>query len=78
MEYKRLDVVSVDGSIYSQDAAHEINCLACSNGFTYAANDDELLTHQRFFESEINSCIQSIKDGLKPEITDVGESDVIQ
>lgn len=78
MEYKRLYVVSVDGSIYSQDAAHEINCLACSNGFTYAANDDELLTYQRFFESEINSCIQSIKDGLKLEITDVGESDVIQ
>lgn len=78
MEYKRLDVVSVDGSIYSQDAAHEINCLACSNGSTYAANDDELLTYQRFFESEINSCIQSIKDGLKLEITDVDESDVIQ
>nr|DAR38871.1 MAG TPA: hypothetical protein [Caudoviricetes sp.] len=78
MEYKRLEVISVDGSIYSQDAAHEINCLACSNGFTYAKNDDELLTYQRFFESEINSCIQSIKDGLKLEITTVDESDVIQ
>jgi hypothetical protein len=78
MEYKRLDVVSVDGSIYSQDAAHEINCLACSNGFNYAKDDNELLTYQRFFESEINSCIQSIKDGLKLEITDVDESDVIQ
>lgn len=78
MEYKRLECVSVDGSIYSQDVAHEINCLACSNGFTYAANDDELLTYQRFFESEINSCIQSIKDGLKLEITTVDESDVIQ
>nr|DAY21676.1 MAG TPA: hypothetical protein [Caudoviricetes sp.] len=78
MEYKRLEVVSVDGSIYSQDAAHEINCLACSNGFNYAKDDDELLTYQRFFESEINSCIQSIKDGLKLEITDVDESDVIQ
>lgn len=78
MEYKRLEVVSVDGSIYSQDAAHEINCLGCSNGFTYAKNVDELLTYQRFFESEINSCIESIKDGLKLEITDVDESDVIQ
>lgn len=78
MEYKRLEVVSVDGSIYSQDAAHEINCLACSNGFNYAKDDDELLTYQRFFESEIDSCVQSIKDGLKLEITDVVESDVIQ
>ena len=78
MEYKRLEVVSVDGSIYSKDAAHEINCLACSNGFNYAKDDDELLSYQRFFESEINSCIQSIKDGLKLEITDVDESDVIQ
>lgn len=78
MEYKRLECVSVDGSIYSQDAAHEINCLACSNGFTYAKNDDELLTYQRFFESEINLCIQSIKDGLKLEITTVDESDVVQ
>lgn len=78
MEYKRLECVSVDGSIYSQDAAHEINCLSCSNGFTYAKNEDELLTYQRFFESEINSCIQSIKDGLKLEITTVDESDVIQ
>jgi hypothetical protein len=78
MEYKRLEVVSVDGSIYSQDAAHEINCLACSNGFNYAKDDNELLTYQRFFESEINSCIESIKDGLKLEITDVDESDVIQ
>lgn len=78
MNWKRLEVVSVDGSIYSQDAAHEINCLACSNGFNYAKDDDELLTYQRFFESEIDSSIQSIKDGLKLEITDVGESDVIQ
>lgn len=78
MNWKRLDVVSVDGSIYSQDAAHEINCLACSNGFNYAKDDDELLTYQRFFESEIDSCIQSIKDGLKLEITDVDESDVMQ
>lgn len=78
MEYKRLEVVSVDGSIYSQDAAHEINCLACSNGFNYAKGEDKLLSYQRFFESEINSCIQSIKDGLKLEITDVDESDVIQ
>jgi hypothetical protein len=78
MKYKRLEVASVDGSIYSQDAAHEINCLACSNGFTYAKNEDELLTYQRFFESEINSCIQSIKDGLKLEITTVDESDVIR
>ena len=78
MEYKRLEVVSVDGSIYSQDAGHEINCLACSNGFNYAKDDDELLSYQRFFESEINSCIKSIKDGLKLEITDVDESDVIQ
>ena len=78
MEYKRLEVISVDGSIYSQDAAHEINCLACSNGFTYAGNEDELLTYQRFFESEINSCIQSIKDGLKLKITTIDESDVIQ
>lgn len=78
MEYKKLEAVSVDGSIYSQDAAHEINCLACSNGFTYAKNDDELSTYQRFFESEINSCIQSIKDGLKLEITTVDESDVIR
>lgn len=78
MEYKRLEVVSVDGSIYSQDAAHEINCLACSNGFNYAKDDNELLTYQRFFESEIDSCIQSIKDGLKLEITTVDESDVIQ
>lgn len=78
MEYKRLEVVSVDGSIYSQDAAHEINCLACSNGFNYAKDDDELLTYHAFFEKEINSCIQSIKDGLKLEITTVDESDVIQ
>lgn len=79
MEYKRLEVVSVDGSIYSQDAAHEINCLACSNGFNYAKkNEDELHTYRRFFESEINSCNQSIKDGLKLEITDVDESDVMQ
>ena len=78
MNWKRLDVVSVDGSIYSQDAAHEINCLACSNGFNYAKDDDELLTYQRFFESEIDSCVQSIKDGLKLEITDVDESDVMQ
>lgn len=78
MEYKRLEVVSVDGSIYSQDAAHEINCLACSNGFNYAKDDDELISYQRFFESEIDSCIQSIKDGLKLEITTVDESDVTQ
>lgn len=78
MEYKRLEVVSVDGSIYSQDAAHEINCLACSNGFNYAKDDDELISYQRFFENEINSCIQSIKDGLKLEITTVDESDVIR
>lgn len=78
MEYKRLEVVSVDGSIYSQDAAHEINCLACSNGFAYAKNEDELSSYQRFFESEIDSCVQSIKDGLKLEITDVDESDIIQ
>lgn len=78
MEYKRLECVSIDGSIYSQDAAHEINCLACSNGFNYAKDDGELLTYQRFFESEIDSCIQSIKDGLKLEITTVDESDVIQ
>lgn len=78
MEYKRLEVVSVDGSIYSQDAAHEINCLACSNGFNYAKDDNGLLTYQRFFESEINSCIESIKDCLKLEITGVDESDVIQ
>lgn len=78
MEYKRLEVVSVDGSIYSQDAAHEINCLACSNGFNYAKDDDELLSYQRFFESEIDSCVQSIKDGLKLEITTVDKSDVIQ
>lgn len=78
MEYKRLEVVSVDGSIYSQDVAHEINCLACSNGFTYAANDDELLTYQRFLESEIASGIESIRRGLKLEITTVDESDVIQ
>lgn len=78
MEYKRLECVSVDGSIYSQDAAHEINCLACSNGFNYAKGDDELLTYQAFFEHEINSCIQSIKDGLKLEITTVDESDVVQ
>lgn len=78
MNWKRLEVVSVDGSIYSQDAAHEINCLGCSNGFIYAKNEDELLTYQRFFESEIASCIQSIKDGLKLEITDVDESDIIE
>ena len=78
MEYKRLECVSVDGSIYSQDAAHEINCLACSNGFTYAKSEDELLTYQRFFESEINSCIESIRRGLKLEITTVDESDVIR
>ncbi len=78
MNWKRLEVVFVDGSIYSQDAAHEINCLACSNGFNYAKDDDELISYQRFFESEIDSCIQSIKDGLKLEITDVDESDAIQ
>lgn len=78
MEYKRLEVVSVDGSIYNQDAAHEINCLACSNGFTYAKNEGELYTYQSFFEKQIDSCIQSIKDGLKLEITDVDESDVVQ
>lgn len=78
MEYKRLEVVSVDSSIYSQDAAHEINCLACSNGFNYAKDDDELLSYQRFFESEIDSCVQSIKDGLKLEITDVDESDIVE
>lgn len=78
MKYKRLEVVSVDGSIYSQDAAHDINCIACCNGFTYAKNDDELYACQSFFEHEIDSCIQSIKDGLKLEITDVDESDVIR
>lgn len=78
MEYKRLGVVSVDGSIYNQDATREINCLSCSNGFTYAANDDELYTHQSFFEKEITSCIESIRRSLKLEITTVGESDVIQ
>lgn len=78
MGYKRLEVISVDGSIYSQDAAHEINCLACSNGSNYANGGDELLTYQQFFESDIDSCVQSIKDDLKLEITDVDESDVIQ
>lgn len=78
MKYRRLECVSVDGSIYSKDAAHEINCLACSNGFTYAKNEDELLTYQRFFESEIDSCIQSIKDGLTLKITDVDESDIVE
>lgn len=78
MKYKRLEVVSVDGSIYSQDAAYDINCIACCNGFTYANNDDELYTYQSFFEREISSCTQSIKDGLKLEITDVNESDVIR
>lgn len=78
MKYKRLECVSVDGSIYNQDAAHEINCLACSNGFSYAKNEDELLTYQRFFESEIDSCIQSIKDGLTLKITDVDESDIVE
>lgn len=78
MEYKRLEAVSVDGSIYSQDAAYDINCLACCNGFTYAANDDELYAYQAFFEAEINSCIQSIKNGLKLKITTVDESDVIR
>lgn len=78
MKYKRLKVVSVDGSIYSRDAAHDINCIACCNDFTYAKNDDELLTYQQFFEREINSCIQSIKDGLKLEITEVHESEVIR
>lgn len=78
MEYKRLEVVSVDGSIYSQDAAHEINCLACSNGFTYAKDEDELSSYQQFFESEIDSCVQSIKDGLELEISDVNESDIVE
>ena len=78
MKYKRLEVVSIDDSIYGQDAAYDINCTACCNGFTYAKNDDELLTYRRFFESEINSCVKSIKDGLKLEITDVDESDVIR
>lgn len=78
MNWKHLEVVSVDGSIYSQDAAYEINRLACSNGFIYATNEDELSTYRRFFESEIDSCVQSIKDGLTLEITDVDESDVIQ
>lgn len=78
MKYKRLEAVSVDGSIYSRDAAHEINCLACSNGFTLAANDDELYTYQSFFEREISSCAESIRRGPKLEITTVDESDVIQ
>lgn len=78
MGYKRLEVVSVDGSIYSQGAAHEINCLGCSNGFTYAKNEDELLMYQQFFESGINSCTESIKDVLKLEITDVDESDIVE
>ena len=78
MKYKRLEAVSVDGSIYSWDAAHEINCLACSNGFTLGANDDELYTYQSFFEREISSCGESIRRALKLEITTVDESDVIQ
>ena len=78
MKYKRLEVVSIDNSIYSQDAAHDINCIACCNGFAHAKDNDELYTYQRFFEREINSCIQSIKDGLKLEITEVDESDVIK
>jgi hypothetical protein len=78
MKYKRLEVVSIDNSIYCQDAAHDINCIACCNGFTYAKDNDELYTYQRFFEREINSCIQSIKDSLKLEITEVDESDVIK
>lgn len=78
MKYKKLEVVSIDDSIYSQDAAHDINCTACCNGFTYAKNDDELHACQSFFGHEINSCIQSIKDGLELEITDVDESDVIK
>ena len=78
MKYKRLQVVSIDNSIYSQDAAHDINRIACCNGLTCAKDDDELHTCQSFFEHEINSCIQSVKDGLKLEIIEVDESDVIR
>ncbi len=78
MKYKRLEVVSVDGSIDSQDAAHDINCKACAIGYNYATDLDALSTYQNFFDKEIESCIKPIRDGLQLVITDVDAKDVIR
>lgn len=78
MKWKKLECVSVDGSIRGQDAAHDINCKACAIGYNYAMDIDVLSTYQNFFEREIQSCTKSIHDGLRLVITDVDPSDVIR
>lgn len=76
MKWKKLECVSVDGSIDSQDAAHDINCKACAIGYNYAMDSDTLLTHRKFFGKEIESCIKPIRNGLQLVITDVDAKDV--
>lgn len=78
MKWKKLECVSVDGSIDSQDAAHDINCKACAIGYNYAMDLDVLSTYQTFFGKEIESCTKSIRDGLQLVITDVDAKDVIR
>ena len=78
MKVKKLECVSVDGSIDSQDAAHDINCKACAIGYNYAQNDDVLSVYHGFFKKEIESCTKSIRDGLRLVIIDVGEKDVVR
>ena len=78
MKVKKMKVVSIDGSIDSQDAAHDINCKACAIGYNYAMDLDVLSTYQTFFGKEIESCIKPIRDGLQLVITDVDAKDVIR
>jgi hypothetical protein len=76
--WKKIEAVSIDGSMDSQDAAHDINCIACCSGFTYAKNESELSTFKRFFEKQIALYSKSIRDGLQLVITDVDSSDVVR
>ena len=78
MKVKKLEVVSIDGSIDTQDAAHDINCKACAIAYNYAKNDDVLSVYQDFFKDEIASCSKSIRNGLRLVITDVDATDVIR
>lgn len=78
MKWKKLKCISVDGSIDSQDAAHDINCKACAIGYNYAMDLDALSMYQNFFIKEIQSHTESIRDGLRLITTDVDPSDVIR
>lgn len=78
MKVKKLECVSIDGSMDRRDAAHDINCKACAIGYNYAQNDDALSVYQRFFEEEIASCTKSIRNGLQLVITDVDAKDVVR